>query len=122
MALLKQNLFWRLITGRCKVILKPRIVPNTVLVILFSNKSLFLVIKPDKAEPCEQPKTIDSSLDSCDAKMARNLKAESHMIGWLIVTVTFFLATIAIVVKMSLSRFSYFQNMWIAAYRKVQNF
>ena len=42
------------------------------------------------AEPCKQPKTVGDgvSLDSCDAKMARNLKAESHMIGWCLVFCT----------------------------------
>ena len=36
-------------------------------------------------EPCQQPKTIETKLDTCDAKMARNLKAQSHMIGWCLV-------------------------------------
>lgn len=72
--------------------------------------------------PCEIPKTIDSSMTSCNAKMARDLKATSHMIGWAGITGMGVVILVAFSLKKALSPFSYLQTVWADEYKKVKSY
>ena len=41
------------------------------------------------AEPCRAPKTVDTELSTCEHTLARDLKSESHMLGWAIILGSF---------------------------------
>ena len=85
------------------------------------------------AEPCRAPKTVDTELSTCEHTMARDLKSESHMLGWAIILGSFnkldfkntqflgcgSIVLIAYIIKTAKSPFSYLQTMWVNSYRKV---
>ena len=71
---------------------------------------------------CQYRSTLTCDLEvagTCDAELARDLRAESHMYGWLGVTVAALTIVLAVGIKKAISPFSYFQDMWVGAYRKV---
>ena len=70
--------------------------------------------------PCRAPKTLDTDLTTCDHIAARNLKADSHMLGWLCILTCGAIVFIVVTIKNAQSPFSFLQTQWVAAYRKAE--
>jgi len=72
-------------------------------------------------EPCEHhfdPKYFKHSLES--EIIARNLRAESHVIGWFFVCIGMFVGVIVMCLGSCRSRFSYEQSNYIDRYREAE--
>jgi len=72
-------------------------------------------------EPCEHhfdPKYFKHSLES--EIIARNLRAESHVIGWFFVCIGMFIGVIVMCLGSCRSRFSYEQSNYIDRYREAE--
>ena len=58
-------------------------------------------------------------MTSCAAEIGRDLKAESHIIAWIVIAFLGLVLLSVFIVAKATSKHGYLQTMWITEYRKV---
>ena len=73
-------------------------------------------LAPEK--PCQIPETYDKNITTCNEILARNLRAQSHMIAWVGIVLICIASFVIYIVYKALSSLSYEQGRWVELYKQ----